>query len=636
MTSTQVQTNPFPGLRPFEADENHLFFGRDGQSDEILRRLRRNRFLAVVGTSGSGKSSLIRAGLLPLLYGGFMTRAGSRWRVAIFRPGSDPIGNLALALNAHDVLEKGNDGDIPHVLITETTLRRSALGLINVLRQARLPSQENLLVVVDQFEELFRFKQSVQGQHSEDDSAAFVKLLLEAARQNELPSYVVITMRSDFLGDCAQFRDLPEAGNEGLYLIPRMTRDQRREAITGPVAVGGTQISPRLVNRLLNEVGDNPDQLPTLQHALMRTWDYWSQHHEAGEPLDFRHYEAIGGMAEALSRHADEAYFELPSDRHRALAEKLFKSLTEKGPDNREIRRPMRLQDLCAIAEADEAEVIAVIESFRHSGRSFLMPPADVALDADSLIDISHESLIRGWHRLTDWVAGEALSAGIYRRTAETAVLHKEGKAGLWRDPDLQVALGWREQTRPNRAWAQRYHPQFDTAMEFLDESQSARDAEVLETERGRKKNLRRAWLFTIILGLAFIASSLLGIHANRQQKIAQEQTALAERRAQEAERAEQVTNQEKERAEKLAGHIRHQALRLRKSNLQNHSTLVYLADKLIAYSPPQEIALWRNIKARSLSEMGDHERAIAEYTAVLKNNPELVASFRHRRTPAH
>jgi hypothetical protein len=468
MTSVQAQANPFPGLRPFEASENHCFFGRDGQSDAILRRLRRNRFLAVVGTSGSGKSSLIRAGLLPLLYGGFMTQAGSQWRVAIFRPGSDPIGNLVLALHAHDVLGEGNDGDVPQALITETTLRRSALGLINAVQQARMPAQDNLLVVVDQFEELFRFKQSAGGEHPEDEAAAFVKLLLEAARQNELPIYAVITMRSDFLGDCVQFRDLPEAVNEGLYLIPRMTRDQRREAITGPVAVSGAKISPRLLNRLLNEVGDNPDQLPILQHALMRTWDYWAHHHEEDEPIDFRHYEATGCMAEALSRHADEAYFDLPSDHHRALAERLFKGLTEKGPDNREIRRPTRLRDLCAVTEADEAEVTAVIESFRHPSRSFLMPPADEALSADSLIDISHESLIRGWQRLTDWVEGEALSAGLYRRVAETAVLHKEEKAGLWRDPDLQVALGWRERAKPTAAWAKRYSYHFDLAMRFL------------------------------------------------------------------------------------------------------------------------------------------------------------------------
>ena len=192
--------NPFPGLRPFEIDENNLFFGRDGQSDELLERLRRARFLAVVGTSGSGKSSLIRAGVLPALYGGLMGGAGSSWRIAIHRPGGDPIGNLAEALTHKDVFGDENNSELQKTLI-ETTLRRSSIGLIDVARQARMQPHENLLVVVDQFEELFRFKQA----QTSDDATGFVKLLLEAGAQSELPIYIVLTMRSDFLGDCSQF-----------------------------------------------------------------------------------------------------------------------------------------------------------------------------------------------------------------------------------------------------------------------------------------------------------------------------------------------------------------------------------------------------------------------------------------------
>jgi predicted Zn-dependent protease with MMP-like domain len=114
--------------------------------------------------------------------------------------------------------------------------------------------------------------------------------------------------------------------NDSQYLIPRLTRDQLQAAITGPVGVGNAQITPRLVNRLLNDVGDNPDQLPILQHALMRTWNY----HKIGEPIDLQHYEAIGGMDKALSQHADEIYNQLPDARCQKIAEKLFKYLTEK------------------------------------------------------------------------------------------------------------------------------------------------------------------------------------------------------------------------------------------------------------------------------------------------------------------
>src|ERR671932_342861 len=131
MSETQFERtgNPFPGLRPFETDEYNLFFGREGQSDELLARLGRTRFLAVVGTSGSGKSSLIRAGLIPALYGGLMAQTGSAWRIALMRPGHDPLGNLARALARDDVLGSPEVDDSVQAAIIETTLRRSTLGL---------------------------------------------------------------------------------------------------------------------------------------------------------------------------------------------------------------------------------------------------------------------------------------------------------------------------------------------------------------------------------------------------------------------------------------------------------------------------------------------------------------------------
>jgi len=494
MIESKKVTNPFPGLRPFETDEYGLFFGREGQSDALIERLQRSHFLAVVGTSGSGKSSLVRAGLLPALRGGMMAGAGSGWRIAIMRPGSDPIGNLAGALAEKGVLLEAGGGLPPAEAeaVIEATLRRGSLGLVDAARQARLQDHEKLLVVVDQFEELFRFRAARALSSAADDASAFVKLLLEASQQRELSIYVVPTMRSDFLGDCAQFQGLPEAINDGQYLIPRMTRDERRFAITGPVGVKRCKITEPLVNRLMNDVGDNPDQLPILQHALMRTWNYWAVHQRNGEPISLEHYEAVGTMADALSQHADEAFNELPDARSQIVAESLFKALTERGADNREIRRPTSLKDICEIAGASSREVITVIEVFRGGGRSFLMPPAGVALQPETVIDISHESLIRNWRRLKEWVNEEALSVRVYRRLAEASVLHREGSEGLAQDPGLQIALEWREKSKPNAAWARRYHPEFETAITFLDDSRNARAAAVAERERQREEQLAR------------------------------------------------------------------------------------------------------------------------------------------------
>ncbi|HEY0377081.1 MAG TPA: WD40 repeat domain-containing protein [Pyrinomonadaceae bacterium] len=635
---SENRRNPFPGLRPFLFHEHDLFFGREEQHEQMVGKLAATRFLAVVGTSGSGKSSLVRAGLLPALYGGLMMSAGSNWRVALFRPKDDPIRELAQALNHRrvfgtDFKDDGSPllsiGDVidwpglclrlsddaretlpspsnrilellPHEMrqiildtaqredfaqvhkssfveafnhiltdrgfyqpqgfekvavpgearrllsrgqenlsnseiqklnrlileasypqeiakdkeiqtkITEVSLRRGDLGLIETVRQAKMARGENLLVVVDQFEELFRYARiSENGPHG-NQAAAFVKLLLAARSQKDLPIYVVLTMRSDYLGDCAKFWDLPEAINEGQYLIPRLTRDQRREAIIGPVKKRGARITPQLVNQLLNDMGDSPDQLPILQHALMRTWDKWEKDRQGDEPIDVRHYEAIGKMTEALSRHADEAYAELPDDRSREIARKIFKCLTERGSRNREVRRPTPVREIRAITGAKIREIVAVTDVFRKEGRSFLLPSQKKPLARNTSIDISHESLIRNWARLKEWVREETRAANTYRRLAETAQLYKRSKTSLSSELEVEYALEWRKENNPNLAWASRYHPYlndgfqkaaadgnsaetkklsdeeiFKSAISFLEESQ--RVSEIAKRKRGAK-----------------------------------------------------------------------------------------------------------------------------------------------------
>ena len=479
--------NPFPGLRPFEFEDNHLFFGRDEQTTELTTRLRKNRFVAVVGTSGSGKSSLVRAGLLPELLSGTMAGAGSSWETSIMRPGGDPLTNLANSIIEADLYDPDEEDIVSQV---RATLTRSGLGLVEAMRQSDLPEGTNFLLVVDQFEEIFRFRRSDDA--TDEQAAFFVNLLLEASAQTDLPLYIIITMRSDFLGECSQFPRLADTVNEGEFLIPRLNRDQRKEAILGPVKVAGGGITDRLLLRLLNDIGDDPDQLPILQHALMRTWDLFEDQGIEGD-LDLEHYNATGGMAEALSRHADEVYNEQPDAEHKRIAEKLFKSLTEKVDANRGIRRPMALKELHEICGGEEDHLRAVIDSFRRTGCTFLMPAGERAINLKSIIDISHESLMRVWRSLRNWVDEEAQSAKIYRRLADTATLFKDDKAGLYRDPDLQIALSWREENRPNKTWADRYYPGFEGAMAFLDDSHEEAAREEREREEARQREVAQA-----------------------------------------------------------------------------------------------------------------------------------------------
>ena len=462
--------------------------------------------------AGSGKSSLMNCGLVPVLYGGFMTQTGPNWQIVTTRPGNSPISNLSDAIVNY--LEssgriKSQDKPIQQAII-KSVLRSGPDGLVEVSKYLQRTDHENVFFLIDQFEELLRYREF--SEDSNNESYQYVNLILNAVRQKDTPTYVSLNMRSDFIGECSVFPGLTQMINESNYLVPQMGRAQKRLAIEGPVAVGGGKISTRLVKKLLSDIGDHQDQLPIMQHALMRTWDYWVANREPGEPLDLRHYNAIGKISQALSLHANEAYDELSSN-EKEIAEVIFKSITEKNQENQGLRRPSKIKLVSELAGATEEEVIKVVDCFRRTGRSFLMPGSHVELTGASTIELSHESLMRIWTRLSNWVEEEFESAQLYRRISNAAALYQTGKAGLWRPPDLQLALNWQKKQKPTRVWAQRYDISFERAIVFLDTSRITYEAELKNQEMLQRRMLRRARVTSIVLGTAAIIAVLFMIY---------------------------------------------------------------------------------------------------------------------------
>jgi WD40 repeat protein/energy-coupling factor transporter ATP-binding protein EcfA2 len=546
--------NPFPGLRPFGIEESYLYFGREGQSDEVLAILEKNRFVNILGSSGTGKSSLMFSGVIPTLHGGFISQAGNEWEIISAKPGLDPIKNLALGFKKH-IESKTNINDIDHAeslineYLFEAILHKSTKGISELFKLNKHLKGKNLLLYLDQFEEIFRFRKLGENKHI-NESLAYVNLILEAIKQTEVPIYVALSMRSDFLGDCEQFPELTNQINDSHYLIPQMTREQKKLVITGPVAVGNAKISNRLVQRLLNDMGDRFDQLPVLQHALMRTWDYWEESETKGEQLDFIHYEAIGGVNEALSRHADEAFYEL-NEEEKEICEKLFKTITEKRSDNDGIRRPTPLKEIAQIVDEEEHTLIKIINKFRIEGRALLTPREEIELDSNSVIDISHEALMRVWYRLRNWVQQESQSAQIYLRLSEAANNYQQGSGGLWRPPDLQLAIEWRNSTKPTLKWALQYENNFEAVILFLEKSEESYKKELETKELLQKRRLKRSKIIATVLGSAAVLSLIFLFYAFNQSNIAERQREIAELNSKEAQRNAEIAKENELKAQR-------------------------------------------------------------------------------------
>lgn len=651
----------YPGLRPFAREEFDLFFGRDDCVDEMVDTLAANRFLAVLGTSGSGKSSLVRTGLLNALELGFLASAGSNWQIADLRPRGHPIRSLALALLELQGVSEPDEGEVE---ILSAFLRRGPRSLVEWYQTGHLAEGTNLVVLVDQFEELFRY----EDYSGREEAEAFVALLIEAARETSLPLYVVITMRSEYLGACTLIDALPEIINRGLYLTPRMTREECREAIDGPAGVCGFAIEDALINRLLNDLTDfapweaesghdqrrrlgrRADQLPLMQHVLNLLWQRARSRSEADVVLTLDDYEAAGHLAGALDRHADEVAASV-DPAHADVIDTVFRGLVTGRTVVDAVRRPTRFGELVELAGGRRESVAAVIDAFRAPGVSFLTPAPPEELADDTFIDISHESLIRQWQRLSGCLDEEAQSADAWNQLLSRAERYEAGTGGLLTDLDLDNLVAWWGRTRPTEAWANRYGNNFEEARRFLDDSQTAEaerkrrededQRKLIEAEQAAKsgtrfKRLSGALAAAVVLAAVGAGAALfLWREANQQATLATEQAQIAGAEREEAERQRQLADQQREEAERqeqLADQERQRAEEQaaiadrERERAQEQATLAEEARERAIVAAEEAVKSAATARAAQAAAETAREEAVAAREEAASANARLVA----------
>ncbi len=466
--------NPYPGLRPYTTRDSRLFFGRSKEVEELLSLLMNKRFAAVTGEAGSGKTSLINAGLIPsLMYQG-------EWILFKIRPGSTPLQDLFA-----EIMKKlGKDSG----KISATTFPE-AEDILKIFLEMHKEYQAGILIVIDQFEEIFTQRGPLSEKILLKNRERFIDFLLQAVGQQEIPVHVAVTIRSDFLDECSAFGEFSDLLDLNKYPLERMSSENITRAIMGPLEVSGISIQRDLVRRIISDVQENPDILPVLQHALMRTWQNWNSRKDTDSQVSIEDYNLLGSVDHAISKFADEAYGQL-SDEEKGYCERIFRALSERDDENRDVCTPRKISKISEITQVPVEKVIRIADIFRREGRGFLSPYIETPLDKNSVLSVSHESLMKLWYRLDEWADEEYESVQMYLNLAEAAELYQVGKAELWRPPELETALEWYRNNKPNLPWAERYNPAFERTLVFL--TTSEREFSIEEEERFQVEKRKR------------------------------------------------------------------------------------------------------------------------------------------------
>ncbi len=399
---------PYMGLRYFDTQDTDLFYGREALTRELLARVQKESFLAIVGASGSGKSSVARAGLIPV-----WTQENERGAVHVIMPTAHPLESLAASLTR----------DSESVTVTSTLmddLTRDSRSLRLYVKKTL--GETKLVLLVDQFEETFTLCKDA------DERKTFIENLLALADENGT-ARVVITLRTDFYHHCFEYENLRVTLQKHQENIGTMTQDELREAVLQPAEKNGWKFQDGLVEQILQDVGAEPGALPLLSHALLETWK-----RREGRTLTLQGYHDAGGVKKAITQTAEGVYDKL-SKEEQAIARNIFLRLTELGEGTQDTRRRVKMNELGQTKEQDAvAKVLKTLTDARL-----------VTAEEDSA-EVAHEALIREWGTLRKWLDEDRESLRLHRHLTESAgEWQRRGKetGELYRGARLKQLQDW-------------------------------------------------------------------------------------------------------------------------------------------------------------------------------------------------
>lgn len=603
--------------------------GRHRQVFDILSLFQSSQMVGLFGENGSGKTTLIKRGVLPELEKGFLGIAGRKWKSIIIRPGITPLENLSAGI-AQLGLNQGKQKLEDEVLLTEA-MRLSSEGLKNAcLPKATQKSDFNALLVIDNFEDLFQFREVASNTGDWDETVkCFIQNITKCASYSSIPVYFLIVLRAEYMSRLFEYRHFYEIVSASQYNLPQFRKTEFSEVIKAILQPSKMTMHKDGVDFLYNELGKDLKNLTLLKYYLNEAVENAGTNSKDEVELEG----LLQISSDSLYSNKLELFYSSCSEMQKRVIEKLFKQITVTEEGSR-LRKPIRVDHFLKVTGSQLQELSPLLQSIQHSFPFLLdvLLPFQERLEVKnhsliseaSVIDVKNEQFIPHWPRLVEWIKEEKESQDLYKRLSEKSMLFDKGLTDYLKPPDLDLALSWYEQQKPDELWSKQFDSNHHRTIAYLLTSKVKFQEEVSKKELDQKNKIKALYKWGSILGVVVLiiiaVVTSLYFNAENQKTLAQKEREIAEKETEKAKKEKIRADAARENA------IRATDEALKNEQLANIEKARANEEKKIAEEAKNYALEQQKVIKKSNDELNQKEKELKQNVANLVVSDSLKA----------
>ncbi|MFL2639436.1 MAG: hypothetical protein ACJ0OB_04340 [Flavobacteriaceae bacterium] len=575
--------NPFVGLRPYKISEKNIFYGRESEVESMLSTLQKNKFVLLTGPSGSGKSSLINAGLIPRLKNGFTGQAGTEWSICNFRPGFSPINNLSYSLSCGELVSDGKPKTSDFKYYKDAILEFQNLSVAKIYNESEISKKKNLLVIIDQIEDLFVFQNNFDKELKEDE--LIFNLISRTVRLSDSPIYFLVSLKTEYIKNLVGYPNFQQILSGSEYSIQNIGKDGIRAIIENTFFKKNISFDHLYIEKINQEVNKDQSLLPHLQFLFQNIYNSFND----GDLIDDNNTKKIGDIKSVINNQITD-FFNNLDDNKKVFFERFYKSLfnLQNTIENSDFRKAEE------ILNATDEDIISLTNFLNQLKTKFqnkfvVLPQLITGIksrknliDNNDIIIVNYKGIDENlWEIEKKWKDEEINSYENYITFNNYSKNYEIGKTGLLKSPQLDLAVKWLENPIHNKKWSNNYNLNYEKTVEYIRKSDFRRNKEIEDRENRMKLDKKRRKIFINVVSVFAFLALLFGLYAfyeqgeavkarkdaldqyvkaNEAKKVADDAKDIAETLRDKAEESAQVAQKEKENALKSANEAKKQA----------------------------------------------------------------------------